>query len=138
MLVLTRKVQQQIQIGDQITITVVRVHGQQVRIGISAPNDVRIMRRELTEKPVADAPAASSPVAAESAVAGVERAARPASRLAPGEETLAAEAPAVQTLVRTSPLADRVGRLPGLRGSDSLRRPAPLGPSALRFMSARC
>jgi carbon storage regulator CsrA len=47
MLVLTRKVQEQIKIGDNITITIVRVKGQSVRVGIEAPFDVRVMRSEL-------------------------------------------------------------------------------------------
>lgn len=47
MLVLSRKVDQQITIGDNITLTVVRVDGNRVRIGISAPRDVRILRGEL-------------------------------------------------------------------------------------------
>jgi carbon storage regulator CsrA len=53
MLVLSRKVDQQITIGDDITLTVVRVDGNRVRIGISAPRDVRILRGELAaEEPV--------------------------------------------------------------------------------------
>lgn len=47
MLVLTRKQRQQITIGDNITITVLRVKGQAVRIGIEAPDGVRILRAEL-------------------------------------------------------------------------------------------
>ena len=47
MLVLTRKNGQKIQIGDQITITIVRVKGKSVRVGIDAPEDVRIVRSEL-------------------------------------------------------------------------------------------
>ncbi len=47
MLVLTRKAQQQIQIGDNITITIVRVKGQSVRVGIEAPRNVRVVRGEL-------------------------------------------------------------------------------------------
>jgi carbon storage regulator CsrA len=47
MLVLTRKQRQQITIGDNITITVLRVKGQAVRIGIEAPDGVRILRSEL-------------------------------------------------------------------------------------------
>ncbi|QDV45195.1 Carbon storage regulator [Stieleria neptunia] len=47
MLVLSRKVDQQIKIGDDVTVTVVRVEGNRVRIGISAPRDVRILRGEL-------------------------------------------------------------------------------------------
>lgn len=49
MLVLTRKVQQQIKVGDDITITIIRIKGQQVRVGIEAPRDVRVMRAELAE-----------------------------------------------------------------------------------------
>jgi carbon storage regulator CsrA len=48
MLVLTRKVQEQIQVGDNITITIIRVKGQSVRVGIEAPRNVRVMRSELS------------------------------------------------------------------------------------------
>ncbi len=47
MLVLTRKLQQQIKIGDQITVTILRVKGQTVRVGIEAPRQVRVIRGEL-------------------------------------------------------------------------------------------
>lgn len=47
MLVLTRKLQEKITIGGNITITVLRVKGTQVRIGIEAPRDVRVVRGEL-------------------------------------------------------------------------------------------
>jgi carbon storage regulator CsrA len=50
MLVLTRKQQQQIRIGDQITITILRVSGNTVRVGIEAPQDVRVVRGELPER----------------------------------------------------------------------------------------
>ncbi|MNJ63588.1 hypothetical protein D3C77_595020 [compost metagenome] len=40
MLILTRKVGESINIGDDITITILGVSGQQVRIGINAPKDV--------------------------------------------------------------------------------------------------
>ncbi|MDM4017247.1 carbon storage regulator [Roseiconus lacunae] len=52
MLVLSRKVDQRIQIGEDITITVVRVEGNRVRIGIDAPRDQRIVRGEL--EPIAE------------------------------------------------------------------------------------
>ena len=53
MLVLTRKAKEEIRIGNDITVTIVRVKGQSVRIGINAPDHVHIMRSELTnqEKP---------------------------------------------------------------------------------------
>lgn len=47
MLVLSRKVGEQIVIGDNITIVVNRVAGSRVSIGIEAPHDVKIIRGEL-------------------------------------------------------------------------------------------
>lgn len=47
MLVLTRKLSQQIKIGDNVTLTVLRVKGNTVRLGIEAPRDVRVVRSEL-------------------------------------------------------------------------------------------
>ncbi len=51
MLVLTRKQQEVIKIGDSITVTILRVQGQSVRVGIDAPQEVRIVRGELTPTP---------------------------------------------------------------------------------------
>ena len=48
MLVLSRKANQSIQIGDNVVVTVVRIAGGEVRIGIEAPAHVPIVRRELT------------------------------------------------------------------------------------------
>ncbi len=50
MLVLTRKTKQQIQIGPNVTITVLQVKGQAVRIGIEAPRDMCVLRTELAAK----------------------------------------------------------------------------------------
>lgn len=47
MLVLSRKSGQKLQIGDNITVTVLEVHGNVIRLGIEAPRDVRILRGEL-------------------------------------------------------------------------------------------
>ena len=47
MLVLTRKVQQKVQIGDNITITILEVKGRAIRIGIEAPKSVKVLRSEL-------------------------------------------------------------------------------------------
>jgi len=47
MLVLTRKVGEKIFLGDNITVTVTAIAGQQVRLGITAPLDVPILRNEL-------------------------------------------------------------------------------------------
>ncbi len=48
MLVLTRKYQEKIRIGDNITITVLRTKGKAVRLGIEAPTDVPVIRGELS------------------------------------------------------------------------------------------
>ena len=55
MLVLTRKADEQILIGDDIKITLVRVRGNSVRIGIDAPKDIRIVRGELGLRATDDA-----------------------------------------------------------------------------------
>ena len=47
MLVLTRRVNQSIQIGDDITITIVEMRGDQVRVGIDAPRSTAIYRAEV-------------------------------------------------------------------------------------------
>lgn len=51
MLVLSRKTPQQIQIGENITITVLEVKGRYVRLGVDAPRDVKIVRGELLRTP---------------------------------------------------------------------------------------
>jgi carbon storage regulator CsrA len=51
MLVLTRKVKERIQIGDDISITVVRIKGRTVRLGIDAPSHLRVKREELPGLP---------------------------------------------------------------------------------------
>jgi carbon storage regulator len=59
MLVLTRKLMEKLYIGDDICVTVVRLEGGQVRLGIEAPREVSVVRAELvpgrrhpTEKPI--------------------------------------------------------------------------------------
>ncbi|MEW6178947.1 MAG: carbon storage regulator CsrA [Chloroflexota bacterium] len=49
MLVLTRKVDESIAIGDSITVTVLAVEGDRVKLGITAPRDVLILRQEVAE-----------------------------------------------------------------------------------------
>jgi len=51
MLVLSRKETETIKIGDDIEITLVRVSGDRVRVGIQAPNEMVILRGELEKKP---------------------------------------------------------------------------------------
>lgn len=50
MLVLCRKKAEGIIIGDNVTITVVTINNRHVRLAISAPDDVRILRDELLRK----------------------------------------------------------------------------------------
>ena len=68
MLVLTRKTEQKIQIGDQITITILQVKGQAVKIGIQAPKDIRVLRSEVK---AFDDPLDSTPVAKGAALPAV-------------------------------------------------------------------
>ena len=49
LLVLSRKVGQSLRIGDNVRVKVVEVRGQQVRLGIEAPDDVSITREEISE-----------------------------------------------------------------------------------------
>lgn len=50
MLILTRKSNEAIKIGDNITITILDIRGNQVRIGIEAPIDIIVHRKEVYEK----------------------------------------------------------------------------------------
>lgn len=50
MLVLTRKLNETIVIGDNVIVTVTRVRGDKVRIGITAPTDVPVLRGEVIKK----------------------------------------------------------------------------------------
>jgi carbon storage regulator len=63
MLVLTRKKGEVIKIGDDIEITVVAAKGEQVKIGISAPKNVEIYRKEVYEEIIAENMQASVDVA---------------------------------------------------------------------------
>lgn len=50
MLVLSRKTGEACIIGDNISITVLRVVGNQVRLGINAPTEVRVFREEIVDR----------------------------------------------------------------------------------------
>lgn len=100
MLVLARKVGQQIVIGDNIEITVLEVRGEQVRLGITADRAISIHRKELLTRPPeeeetpapdsADAPAeppdAASPDAAPADAAPETGAEPPQGAALPAEE----------------------------------------------------
>ncbi|KPH63835.1 carbon storage regulator [Pseudoalteromonas porphyrae] len=47
MLILTRRVGETLMIGDEVTVTVLGVKGNQVRIGVNAPKDVSVHREEI-------------------------------------------------------------------------------------------
>lgn len=95
MLVLSRKKSEQIQIGENITITVLRVKGSAVQIGVDAPSNVKILRSELSFDP----PAATVQSTAQATVqASVQTTANRATSAAKMESsvTAVAEAPAAK------------------------------------------
>ena len=54
MLILTRKIGESLIIDDQVTVTVMGMKGNQVRLGIDAPRDVRIYREEIFPRDASD------------------------------------------------------------------------------------
>ena len=50
MLILTRRVGETVMIGNEVTVTVLGVKGNQVRIGVKAPKDVAVHREEIYER----------------------------------------------------------------------------------------
>ena len=50
MLILTRRVGETLMIGDEVTVTVLGVKGNQVRLGVNAPRDVAVHREEIYER----------------------------------------------------------------------------------------
>ena len=62
MLVLSRREKERVKLGDSIVITVVRLSGDRVRLGIEAPHDMLVLRDELEGRPGKTQPAISSEV----------------------------------------------------------------------------
>ncbi len=50
MLILTRRVGETLMIGDEVTVTVLGVKGNQIRVGVNAPKDVAVHREEIYER----------------------------------------------------------------------------------------
>ena len=60
MLILTRRVGESLMIGDDVTVTVLGVKGNQVRLGVNAPRDIAVHREEIFERIRAEKAADSS------------------------------------------------------------------------------
>ena len=63
MLVLSRKESQRIRLGDAIVVTIVKISGDKVRVGIEAPSDVLVLRDELEPRTASSADARPVPPA---------------------------------------------------------------------------
>ena len=50
MLILTRRVGETLMIGDEVSVTVLGVKGNQVRLGVNAPRDISVHREEIYER----------------------------------------------------------------------------------------
>jgi len=59
MLILSRKVNEKVVIGDDITVSIIEIRGDQVRIGIDAPKIVKVFRQEVFDAIKAENKAAS-------------------------------------------------------------------------------
>ena len=65
MLILSRKIDQKIRIGDDIVITLIDVKGDQVKIGVEAPSNVKVYRQEVFEASQSENKAAASQISME-------------------------------------------------------------------------
>lgn len=125
MLVLTRTTDQKIIIGGEITITILRVMGRFVKIGIQAPERFRVLRAELVERPLPG----------ETPTRAAEHQPPPAARYAASQPPAAASGdPPAQTAGSTV-RAPRDGIAPGeplpRRAGPAICSPCHQGPSKM-------
>jgi len=59
MLILSRKINEKVVIGDDISVSIIEIRGDQVRIGIDAPKKVKVFRQEVFDAIMAENKAAS-------------------------------------------------------------------------------
>jgi carbon storage regulator CsrA len=136
MLVLTRKAQEKIQIGDKITVTIVRIKGQAVRVGIDAPENIRIMRGELA------AAAAEFRDSTDSNFEAVDSEELPRSEFHDQElanEDLAGDAAETEdeTCACPRPVPQPPSRTQSACRASVVRHPPRLGPASLRRLNCR-
>lgn len=150
MLVLTRKQQQQIQIGDSITITILSVRGGRVQVGVTAPTHVRVVRGELSPyegdaagMEARSAAAGRAPPCVQSAASGAMPAPGGVNRSDPARRNASSSVaepmavpPCQQAGVRAknSPLARAVAQR---RSAPQVRPPQRLGAASLGWLTAR-
>jgi carbon storage regulator len=66
MLILTRRVGETVMIGDEVAVTVLRVKGNQVRLGVNAPKSISVQREEIFQRIKREGePAVESDIAAD-------------------------------------------------------------------------
>jgi carbon storage regulator len=85
MLILTRRVGEVLRIGEDVSVTVLGVKGNQVRLGISAPKDVAVHREEIFHRIAEEASGMETPAAAQlSDTLGVKITTKKSRRVPPG------------------------------------------------------
>ena len=64
MLILTRRINEKIVIGDDVTVTILSLKGSQVRIGIDAPREIQVHREEIYQRILKERATDTTPAAA--------------------------------------------------------------------------